>query len=118
MLSRVSVALGRSALPSTLAAPVRSLSSHNDGEPTFLECFKTFFDKASKLSGLPEHTLNSMKQCQNILRVEFQVKNDNGGYDSVSAYRAQHSMHRLPVKGGIRSPPTSISRRSWPLPRS
>jgi len=104
-LARASALLGRVARPSSFAAPARAYSSHNDGEPTFLECFKSFFDKASKLSGLPEHTLNSMKQCQNILRVEFQVKNDKGTYDSVSAYRAQHSMHRLPVKGGIRYAP-------------
>jgi len=75
------------------------------GEPRFLDCFKTFYDKAAALSGLPDGVLNSMKQCQSILRVEFTIKNEKGGYDQVVGYRAQHSLHRLPCKGGIRFAP-------------
>jgi glutamate dehydrogenase (NAD(P)+) len=76
-----------------------------DKEPRFLECFKTFFDKAAKLTNLKEGVINNMKECKVVLRVEFPIKNENGDIDIITGYRAQHSHHRTPCKGGIRYSP-------------
>merc|ERR1711874_932723 len=55
-------------------------------------------DKWKKVSGL----LKIMQPCHHILEVCFPLKRDNGEYEMVTGYRAQHSQHRLPTKGGIR----------------
>ena len=39
---------------------------------------------------------------QSILRVEFPIKTEDGDYETYVGYRAQHSLHRVPTKGGIR----------------
>ncbi|EFA84685.1 NAD-dependent glutamate dehydrogenase [Heterostelium album PN500] len=79
------------------------VSQHEiDNEPRFLECFKTFFDKAAGLTNLKPGVINNMKECNVALRVEFPIKNEHGDVDIIAGYRAQHSHHRLPCKGGIR----------------
>eukprot|EP01095_Lingulamoeba_sp_RSL-Kostka_P014800 TRINITY_DN658_c0_g1_i1.p1 TRINITY_DN658_c0_g1~~TRINITY_DN658_c0_g1_i1.p1 ORF type:complete len:510 (+),score=220.54 TRINITY_DN658_c0_g1_i1:41-1570(+) len=80
-------------------------SVEQDDEPRFLDCFQTFYNNAASKSTLPKGVLEAMKSCQSILRVEFSVKNETGDYDQVVGYRAQHSLHRLPCKGGIRYAP-------------
>eukprot|EP01112_Ceratiomyxa_fruticulosa_P011288 TRINITY_DN304_c0_g1_i5.p1 TRINITY_DN304_c0_g1~~TRINITY_DN304_c0_g1_i5.p1 ORF type:complete len:513 (+),score=100.77 TRINITY_DN304_c0_g1_i5:130-1668(+) len=74
-------------------------------EPRFLECFKHFFDKAAGLTNLKPGIIESMKECNVVLRVEFPVKNDQGDIDMITGYRAQHSHHKVPCKGGIRYSP-------------
>jgi len=76
-----------------------------DKEPRFLECFKTFFDKAAGLTNLKPGIINNMKECKVVLRVEFPIKNEHGDIDIITGYRAQHSHHRTPCKGGIRYSP-------------
>lgn len=51
--------------------------------------------------GLPE----LIKACNSILEVQFPVRLDNGEYRIFRGWRATHSDHRLPVKGGIRYSP-------------
>ena len=41
-----------------------------------------------------------MKPCQDVLSVVFPIVRDNGDYELVKGYRAQHSHHRNPCKGG------------------
>lgn len=76
-----------------------------EAEPRFLECFKTFFEKAAGLTNLKPGTINNMKECNVVLRVEFPIKNEHGDVDIITGYRAQHSHHRVPCKGGIRYSP-------------
>jgi len=46
-----------------------------------------------------------MLPCNSILETNFRVKMDDGSTKVFSGYRAQHSHHRLPTKGGMRYAP-------------
>merc|ERR1712137_368092 len=74
-------------------------------EPRFLECFKAYYDRASVHSHYPPELLQDLKSCKAILRVEFPIQIQTGEWKQIVGYRAQHSMHRLPCKGGIRFAP-------------
>lgn len=96
----------RVARPSPLrhAAPVRVFSATTDEEPRFLEMVKMNFDKAATIlsKDFNPGLLEIIKGCNSVLRITFPLRRDNGDLESVTAYRAQHSHHRLPTKGGIR----------------
>lgn len=51
--------------------------------------------------GLPEQIL----ACNRVFQVKFPVRMDDGKYRVFTGWRAVHSEHRLPVKGGIRYTP-------------
>ena len=51
--------------------------------------------------GLPE----SIKACHEVFQVQFPVHLTDGRYHVFTGWRAVHSTHRLPVKGGIRYAP-------------
>uniref|UniRef100_A0A1B6MHG5 Glutamate dehydrogenase n=1 Tax=Graphocephala atropunctata TaxID=36148 RepID=A0A1B6MHG5_9HEMI len=46
--------------------------------------------------------INLMTNCSSVLEVKFPIKRDSGSYDLITGYRAHHSVHRQPGKGGIR----------------
>lgn len=71
----------------------------------FLESFHRFFDRAARHTGLDESLLAQIKACNAVYRMSFPVRRDDGSVQVVEAYRAQHSYHRLPTKGGIRFSP-------------
>ncbi|KAH7292847.1 hypothetical protein KP509_28G001100 [Ceratopteris richardii] len=75
------------------------------GEPTFLEAVDIYFEKAAKLAAATPDILNQIKACNNLLKLQFPLKRSDGTVQLIEAYRAQHSHHRLPVKGGIRMAP-------------
>ncbi|KAG0337749.1 glutamate dehydrogenase [Podila horticola] len=86
----------------------RCLSTHvtniacNDDEPGFLSSVEMFYDRAAKLSGVSEKTLTAIKAVDSVLSVKFPIEIDADTHIIVEGYRAQHSRHRLPSKGGIR----------------
>lgn len=51
--------------------------------------------------GLPDQIL----ACNRVFQVQFPVRMDDGKYRVFTGWRAVHSEHRLPVKGGIRYAP-------------
>lgn len=81
-------------------------SSHQKGlenEPHFLEMVKLFFDKASKcLPDIPSYYLEVIKNAKAVVCFNFPLVRDDGSIESITAFRAQHSMHVLPTKGGTR----------------
>lgn len=61
-----------------------------------------FFEAAERHSSLPAGVLEQVKACNAVYRMRFPVRRDDGEVEVVEAYRAEHSHHRLPTKGGIR----------------
>ena len=46
-----------------------------------------------------------MKAADAVLSVTYPIEREDGSFDIIRGYRAQHSRHRMPVKGGIRFSP-------------
>ncbi|XP_031337251.1 glutamate dehydrogenase, mitochondrial-like [Photinus pyralis] len=44
--------------------------------------------------------LQMLEDCSHMMSVSFPIKRDSGMYEMIKGYRAQHSAHRLPCKGG------------------
>lgn len=43
-----------------------------------------------------------MQSCSSIIRFNIPLRLDNGRVKTIPCYRAQHSTHALPTKGGTR----------------
>lgn len=76
-----------------MASPKKELS--------FLESVNANFDKAAAYTKIHPGLLEQIKVCNSVYRMRFPVRVGKG-YEVITAYRAQHSHHRLPTKGGIR----------------
>ena len=59
------------------------------------------FDKAARLLDFPEGLLKQIKACNAVYRMEFPVR-FGSNYEIFHGWRAEHSQHKKPVKGGIR----------------
>ncbi|XP_023169219.1 glutamate dehydrogenase, mitochondrial isoform X1 [Drosophila hydei] len=55
-------------------------------------------EKKQKVKGI----LMLMQPCDHIIEIAFPLRRDAGNYEMITGYRAQHSTHRIPTKGGIR----------------
>lgn len=72
------------------------------GEPRFLENVKLFLERAAKKTDIPDDMYNVIESCASVVRFNIPVRMDNGKMQTFPCYRAQHSHHALPVKGGTR----------------
>jgi glutamate dehydrogenase (NAD(P)+) len=72
----------------------------------FFEQINQYFDKAATFSEHPPGLLNQIKQCNSVYHVSFPLQRDDGSVEVLEGWRAQHSNHKLPSKGGIRFAPT------------
>jgi len=59
------------------------------------------FDEAARHVDLPAGLLQQIKVCNNVYYVQFPVKFGKN-YEIFQGWRAEHSHHRKPLKGGIR----------------
>lgn len=76
------------------------MSSNHQGQD-FLASVSHYFDKAAALTEHPEGLLNQIKMCNSVYSFKFPIRTTDG-YRTLTAWRAQHSHHKLPVKGGVR----------------
>ena len=60
------------------------------------------FDKAARRLDYPKGLLDQIKICNGIYHMTFPLKRDDGTIEVIKAYRAEHSQHKTPTKGGIR----------------
>lgn len=72
---------------------------------TFTEQVFYYFDKAAQLTKHPSGLLQQIKICNSMYHMRFPLKRDDGSIEVIDAFRAEHSQHKLPVKGGIRYAP-------------
>lgn len=68
---------------------------------SLLENVSAYFDQAAALTDHPRGLLDQIKTCNSIYCVQFPFRSERG-YEVIKGWRAQHSHHKLPVKGGIR----------------
>ena len=69
---------------------------------SFFQSVSKYFDRAASYTAVKPGMLKQVKACNSIYRMRFPVREDNGEIRVVEAFRAEHSHHRLPTKGGIR----------------
>jgi glutamate dehydrogenase (NAD(P)+) len=91
-------------LPRPQATSTRSVSSN--GQPlgdglSFMDNVNRMFDRALKTVDVPVDLAEVLKRCRHVLQVRFPVK-IRGRHQILTGWRAVHSEHRLPTKGGIR----------------
>jgi len=72
----------------------------------FFEQVNRYFDAAAALTDHPAGLLDQIKQCNSVYHVTFPLERDDGTIEVLHAWRALHSSHKLPAKGGIRFAPT------------
>ncbi len=60
------------------------------------------FDRAAALTDHPKGILDQIKAINSLIHFSFPVKRDSGEIEVLHAWRAEHSHHMLPTKGGIR----------------
>uniref|UniRef100_A0A667YTZ2 Glutamate dehydrogenase n=1 Tax=Myripristis murdjan TaxID=586833 RepID=A0A667YTZ2_9TELE len=88
-------------------------------DPNFFKMVEGFFDRGAAIvedklvedlrtRESPEQKRNRVrgilriiKPCNHVLSVSFPIKRDNGEWEVVEGYRAQHSQHRTPCKGDV-----------------
>ena len=69
---------------------------------SLLETVNRNFDTAAAFGTHPAGLLDQIRTCNSLYRFHFPVRKEGGGYEVIEAWRAEHSHHKLPVKGGIR----------------
>ena len=71
---------------------------------SFSESVNMMADRAFAVIEMDPGVANAIKQCDSIIKVNFPVE-INGKVEVFTGWRATHSTHRLPSKGGIRFAP-------------
>ena len=74
-------------------------------EPSFRQSVEIMFDRAVALMDLPEGLAEKIRVCNATYTVRFGVRL-RGRVHTFTGYRAVHSEHQEPVKGGIRYAPS------------
>jgi glutamate dehydrogenase (NAD(P)+) len=70
-------------------------------ERSFFGDVLDYFNKAAEFTKYPPGLLDQIKDCNSVYEMKFPVRIKNQ-IKVITAYRVEHSQHKLPVKGGIR----------------
>jgi glutamate dehydrogenase (NAD(P)+) len=68
----------------------------------FLDQVNRAFDRAASFTPHNPTLLANIKASKNVFYTSFPIKRDDGSIEVMHAWRAEHSHHKLPCKGGIR----------------
>ena len=73
-------------------------------QPTegFLEQVNVAFDRAAKYLKHDPTLLAQVRAVNSVYRMSFPLRRDDGTIQVIEAWRAEHSHHKMPTKGGIR----------------
>lgn len=82
-----------------------SPDSTSTKENSFWDRARRQFHEAADLAGLEESCRQVLGNCRRVVTVNCPVRLDSGVIHTFTGYRAQHSNHRGPFKGGIRYHP-------------
>lgn len=74
---------------------------NENSENNFLANVSAYFDRAADLTGHPPDLLKQIKTCNSMYHFRFPIRTSRG-YEVIEGWRAEHSHHKLPTKGGIR----------------
>ena len=92
---------------------IRPMSSQEDN-PSFSAMVQEYLKKAEeyiikdemRITGHPRGEivgmLDAIRACNHVLNVTFPIRRDDGSIISIEGWRAQHSQHKTPCKGGCR----------------
>jgi glutamate dehydrogenase (NAD(P)+) len=69
---------------------------------SFFDQVNRNFDKAAAYTNHDQRLLNLVKNCNSVYHLTFPLRRDDGSIEVIHAWRAEHSHHKLPTKGGIR----------------
>ena len=69
---------------------------------SFLDQVDRAFERAASFTGHDPTLLANIKACKNLFYTSFPIKRDDGRIEVMHAWRAEHSHHKLPCKGGLR----------------
>jgi glutamate dehydrogenase (NAD(P)+) len=104
--------LPQATLPAATAQRTNRLHAGVEASPVskrpprpFTKSLRRMVDRALAHLHLPPGLAETIKACKNVLQVQFPVKLNDGRYHVFTGWRAVHSDHHLPVKGGIRFAP-------------
>ncbi|MBX3148027.1 MAG: Glu/Leu/Phe/Val dehydrogenase [Gemmatimonadales bacterium] len=71
-------------------------------EVSLLAQVEAMFDQAAALTPHDPTLLAHIKACNAVYQMTFPLRRDDGTIEVIHAWRAEHSHHRMPTKGGIR----------------
>lgn len=74
----------------------------NPTHRSFFDQVNRNFDKAAALTQHSQGLLDIIKTCNSVYRFTFPLRRMDGSVEVIEAWRAEHSHHKLPTKGGIR----------------
>jgi glutamate dehydrogenase (NAD(P)+) len=69
---------------------------------SFYEQVNRSFDRAAALTDHSPAMLAQIRECNAVYRFSFPIRRDDGSIETIHGWRAEHSQHKLPTKGGIR----------------
>ena len=69
---------------------------------SFFDQVNLNFDVAAAYTDHDPKLLDQIKRCNSLYYVCFPLKRDDGSIEVIEGWRAEHSHHRLPCKGGMR----------------